>query len=364
MDLRVRRSSLRRWGIVFAAWSAFGLFAIVNTAWDSTLKGGHPGYPMVIAWAANIWLWALWTGSLFWWARRFPMVRGRWIAHLAVHVALSLGYAAASTGFNILVMRVGSLPGRAGFVTLYVSELITNVMSYGVVVTIAHAVIYVGELAERRRRTLELEHELTRAQLAALEMQLRPHFLFNTLHSVSGLIRDGEPEGAIQMIAGLGDLLRAVLDGSAAQELPLAEELMFAERYLAIEQVRFADRLRVAFEIAPEARDALVPRLLLQPLLENSIRHGVQTHEHGGAVIVRAACLEHTLELEVADSGGRPDASSAHAAGRGIGLQNTRDRLHHLYGAAHRLDILPQATGGTLVRIVVPLRRAAPGAAA
>jgi hypothetical protein len=500
VGLRVRGQSLRRWGIALAAWSAVGVFAVVHAAWTSKLNGGHPGWRMVVAWMANMWLWALFTGSLCWWARRFPMERERWLVHLVAHGALSLVYSAASTAFNMAFAAFALEPLRSSFGTVYVGELFYNVASYGAVVVIAHALVYARQLTERRMRAMELEHELTRAQLGALEMQLRPHFLFNTLHSVAGMIRGGDPDGAIQMIGGLGDLLRTVLDDDRAQELPLTAELELAELYLEIERIRFADRLRVAFEISPAARDALVPRLVLQPLLENAIRHGVQTREEGGAVTVRATCRDQTLELEVVDSsarldlepvagidraaeygvsdgvrdgvghghsvsgglgrglgqsdlgrgvsdgagdgvsggagdgvsdgagdgvsGGAGDGVSdgagdgvsggpgdgvsddpghsvsdglgrgvsdgpgrgvsdgpgrgvsdgpghsrnpgvSYGAGRdidqttghGIGLQNTRDRLRHLYGAAQRLDLERQADGGTLVRISLPLRR-------
>jgi signal transduction histidine kinase len=356
----LRGSTLRKWGIAFAAWSAVGLFAIGDGAWRARLDGHDPSWRIAAAWMLNMWLWAVFTPSMLWWSRRLPMERRRWPRNVVAHVALSLAYSAASTAFNLGFAELTREPIPGRLASVYLGELFDNVLSYAAIAMLAHALAYARQLTCRRMRAALLEHELTRAQLAALEMQLRPHFLFNTLHSVAGLVRAGQPEAAIEMIGGLGDLLRIVLDEDRAQELALADELALAERYLAIERIRFADRLRVAFDIAPAARDALVPRLILQPLLENAIRHGVQAHEDGGAVTVRAACRGGALELEVIDAGprgGQGDRAARRGAGHGIGLQNTRDRLRHLYGEAQRLELEPWL-GGTVVRVVLPLRRA------
>jgi sensor histidine kinase YesM len=355
---RARGPWLRRWLISFATWTFVGLFWVARAVWSRRLYGADSSWSLIVPGIANMWLWALWTGSLFWWSRRFPLERGRWVVSALVHAALSAIYAAASTAFNFAFASLVLAPIESRFAAVYVDELFYNVTSYAAVIVIANAVAYARQLTERRTRAIELEHELTRTRLAALELQLRPHFLFNTLHSVTGLIRAGEPTAAIEMIGGLGDLLRTVLDRDGAPELALADELALAELYLGIERIRFADRLQVGFDIAPAARDALVPRLVLQPLLENAIRHGVQARIAGGEVTVRARCRDRTLELEVANPGA--DAGHGGSVGHGIGLQNTRDRLRCLYGAAHRLELSARPDGGSVVRLCLPLRRALP----
>jgi LytS/YehU family sensor histidine kinase len=183
-------------------------------------------------------------------------------------------------------------------------------------------------------------------------MQLNPHFLFNCLHSISSLMHQ-DVEGADRMITQLADLLRAALANSDTQEVPLRQELDFLRRYLEIEQTRFGDRLAVTMEIAPETLDARVPNLILQPLVENAIRHGIEPHARAGRIELRARRLDGSLALEVQDSGAGLRGA---AAIEGVGLSNTRARLRELYGAAHQFDLQDGADGGLRVRLRIPFR--------
>ena len=208
-------------------------------------------------------------------------------------------------------------------------------------------------VASRARR--QLESQLTKARLQNLKLQLRPHFLFNALNTVTALVHT-DPRGAERMITGLSDLLRLSLHSSAEQEVPLSREVEILRRYLQIEQVRFQDRLVIAWELAEELGDVLVPNLILQPLVENAIRHGLAPRAAPGRVTIRAVRLGDRLQLEVADDGVGTDGEATRPDG--VGLSNTRERLQSLYGDAQRLEIRTAAGAGFVVRIELPLRRA------
>jgi LytS/YehU family sensor histidine kinase len=200
--------------------------------------------------------------------------------------------------------------------------------------------------------------ELLEAKLQALRMQLNPHFLFNTLNTISALIHD-DPSMADRMVVRLGDLLRRTLEHRDAHEVPLRDELSFLRDYLAIEQARFGDRLTATIDVAPETESLYVPFLLLQPLVENAIRHGIEPREEPGHVTVTARRDGNQLELRVVDNGdGLADAAGAPPS-EGIGLANTRTRLAYLYEDEHSLELRNGSRGGLEVRVRIPCRTAA-----
>ncbi len=227
---------------------------------------------------------------------------------------------------------------------------------------LAWSVLYFGikyqqDLQEERERVLRAEGLAHRARLQALRYQLNPHFLFNTLNAVSTLVVERRNDEAGRMISRLSDFLRLALEGQDAPEVPLADELEWVRRYLEIEAIRFEERLAVEWEVEPEALAAGVPGMLLQPLVENAVRHVVAVREEGGRIAVRARRSGGRLLLSVADDGPGP-AGAGTAVGRGIGLANTRERLREGYGADHRFDIRRGADGGTEACIEIPFRRA------
>src|SRR5205085_1761092 len=203
----------------------------------------------------------------------------------------------------------------------------------------------------------QLQRELVEARLDALRMQLNPHFLFNTLHAISALIHDN-PDAADRVVARLSELLRLSLDQTKPQQVPLSEELPFLDRYLEIEQTRFAERLTIEKHIAPDAQQALVPYLILQPLVENAIRHGIEPREDVGLVQICAQRRNGHLELRVRDDGDGLDSKTQAKSHEGIGLSNTRARLHHLYGERCRLELIAVNGGGFEAKIEIPFRTA------
>jgi len=236
---------------------------------------------------------------------------------------------------------------------------------YWMLVAGAHAVAQQRRSVERERRALRAEALLAEARLMALQAQLNPHFLFNTLNTITQLVYDN-PEAAEEMITSLSELLRAVLATQHRREVTLDEEIELLERYCAIQKVRFADRLSIEYDIEPSAANVAVPTLLLQPLAENAIKHGITPDRAPGRVCIRAHTKkQNTLCIEIADTGGRPEGAPDEAGKNlefheGVGLANTRARLETLYPGRHVFALERAAEGGVLVRIEIPLRRISP----
>lgn len=281
--------------------------------------------------SARWWFWTVASGLLFVTTQIVLAAVGRW----------ALGIAAASDLGTIVTNGF-----TAGFAS--------NCLRYSAILLAIQAVAYHDAVRARDQRAARLEADLARAQLTNVEACLRPHFLFNTLNSVSALIVE-DPKQAERTLAELGDLLRASLSADASRQVSLGEELAFTEKYLDIERVRFQDRLRVSIDAPAEARQALVPHLILQPLVENAIRHGIAPLESGGRVTVAAAQENGRLRLLVRDDGVGPGMMAA-TAGTGIGLVGVRARLTQLYGDGFSVDLSPSPPRGTVVCIDIPYR--------
>jgi signal transduction histidine kinase len=238
-------------------------------------------------------------------------------------------------------------------------SVFNNFSNYWPIAGVAHAVLYADRERRRKMVAADLQAELARAQLQLLKTQLHPHFLFNTLHSISTLMHEA-PNDADRMIARLSTLLRQALDDASMQEVSLAHELTCLRPYVEIEQVRFGDRLTVVQKIAPEALDALVPHLLLQPLVENAVRHGISPRSAPGTVTISAARVGDQLRLSICDDGVglAPDAKTT----RGLGLSTTRARLIGLYGADHQFGFGPSPDAGVVVTLSLPFRPSERGA--
>lgn len=270
-------------------------------------------------------------------------------------------------------------PPRSPKVSLRAAIL--DLMAYGAISGLVHSVNFYGRLRERERRALVLESNLAKARLSMLKAQLQPHFLFNSLNAITALLRR-DPRLAETTLVALSELLRLALSQSERQEGALREELEFVRRYLEIQQTRFGDKLRVEQDIDPQALDCMVPTLVLQPLVENAIRHGIEPSEKAGTVRVSASRQDGKLVLTVEDDGvglarGLADSNGPEkpagldvglsapawssttsavlaSAGTGIGLANLRDRLQALYGTRQKLELMPRTTGGVVVRVEIP----------
>jgi LytS/YehU family sensor histidine kinase len=261
------------------------------------------------------------------------------------------------SAFVLIAPLLGMPPLRSTFTatlaTVLVVEFHFNVLTYCAILCISLALDYYRRYRERELRAYQLEARLAQAQLQVLKMQLHPHFLFNTLHAISTLMHR-DVEAADRMIARLSDLLRISLETVGVQEVPLKQELELLEKYLEIEQTRFQERLGVKLEIEPETLDARVPNLILQPLVENAIRHGIIPRATPGLIEIHARRDNGTLQLEVRDNGRGLPAAEEGTMKEGLGLSNTRARLKQLYGAEHRFSLCNNPAGGLVVSLTIP----------
>ncbi|HSU16051.1 sensor histidine kinase [Longimicrobium sp.] len=306
----------------------------------------------------NWFIWLLATPSIFWLARRLP-VHGphRW-RNVALHLPLS---AAAVFLTLILIAAVKApfrevpIPGMAAFaesVLVEFQRIFATIMPfYFIILGAGTAVQLARESRIRAVRGARLQTQLERARGDLLRMQLQPHFLFNTLHAVSALMERDVP-AARRMITRLSDLLRLSLDNDSRYEVSLEEEVEFLDRYVEIQRIRFGARLRVFYDLAPGTRRLMVPRLLLQPLVENAITHGLSRLERPGTVRVESAVADGRLAIRVLDDGA--GLAGGAVAREGVGLGNTRLRLQQLYGDSHRFSISDRPEGGCEVRIELP----------
>ncbi len=346
-----------RWGLISLCWIAWGLFyaarlrlEVPDIDWQRALIYALP----------DAFLWMLLTPIPVFLYRRFPFSRGRRLVHTSVHllasVAVAVMHSASDTVLNLLQEPPGSNLGVVTlFQHLFSHGLHINVLLYFTIVGIAHYLARMESLREERRRASELRAQLSEARLEALRLQLRPHFLFNALNTISGLMEQ-DPSTGQRLVRELGELLRASLAEHGSREIPLRRELELARAYLDIEQVRFEDRLTTAIEVPDEVLDCLVPPFILQPILENAVRHGLPP-EGGGTVEVSAAQQDGKLELRVLDNG---PGMASHEGGHGIGIANTRARLAELYGDGQDLRIEPRAEGGLAVTMTLPRRGGIP----
>lgn len=297
---------------------------------------------------AEWWGWALLAPAIVWLSRRFPFTRESWKKMLGIHLAAGLAIASVKV---VLDAQIQPLIG--GFPANFAYKLHTNLVTYGAVVAVMQAAIYYRKYRERELKASQLETRLAKTQLQVLKSELHPHFLFNTLHAISALMHR-DVDAADRMLSRLSDLLRHSLEHIGQQETTVKAELDFLAIYLEIEQMRFGDRLTVDVDASPDTLDLAVPSFLLQPLVENSIRHAVAPRAAGGSIAVEASRRDDKLKIEVRDDG--PGFTETSKPGNGIGLSNTRARLEGLYGSAHRFELVNGPSRGAICRLELPAR--------
>jgi two-component system, LytTR family, sensor kinase len=355
---RMRREAL----VILATWTGIAFLLawqqyVTLSAGDSPTTFGR----VLLANGIQSGAWALITPAIVALARRFPIQRTTWMRAALVHLAAALVVAVVERW----ILRA-TLPWSSPFAGTfllpfhlsYVRVLFTNLIFYAGILAITLAVDYARLMRDRELDAVRLAEQLSTAQLQALQAQMHPHFLFNTLHSAS-MLSLLDPPAAHRVLVQLSDLLRRTLGTSRRLEVPLHEELDFIERYLAIEQTRLGDRLTVSLDADEEVLNALVPSLLLQPLVENAVRHGIGRRPAGGTVRVTARLRDGRLALEIEDDGPGLTPQISRSDRSGMGLANVRERLERAYGVDHTMELAPSPMGGLLVRIRIPLRLAA-----
>jgi two-component system, LytTR family, sensor kinase len=316
----------------------------------------------VLAWTA----WFAWLPLTIYLAERFRVTRDAFVGPLAVHVAagvlIALAHCTIAGLLQYWLFSVSgyfeTLEGPAPAAVRLIQRIILyhfewKVLIYGGVVAMVHAIAFHRELQVRHVRESRLQASLVEARLEALQRQLHPHFLFNTLHAIATLVHR-DADAAESMIVRLGDLLRAVFRSDVQQEVPLGRELELTEQYLEIQRVRFGAALQCSFDVSVVAREALVPVLILQTLVENSIKHGFARRTGGGEIRVEARQRHDRLEVTVADNGRGVSEAALRSLNEGVGLSNTRARLQHLYPDAHTIRFETPPEGGFRVILSLP----------
>ena len=353
------RPWIAAWKIA-AVWMIPALLSTVETVIFAA-QSGHP----IAVWRAFIgeapqWFgWALLTPAILSLAEHFPLRRPLRASAVAVHAAASL-IAGLLLAFADALVNAWVRPSSGGLLATtrggFLGGLPATTLVYFAIVIAGYAWRSTARLREREREAAALEAELRRAQLGALRMQLQPHFLFNSLNAVMALVRDQDTGRALAALALLGDVLRATVNAGDANEATLESELDFVRQYLRIEQIRFGDRLAVAFDTDGAPPDALVPVFILQPFVENALKHGVLHGRERNAIIIGAGVDGGSLVLSVRDDG---RGLQPLGNGAGVGIANARRRLEHLYGPRATLDVGPGVAGrGVHVTIAIPLARA------
>jgi LytS/YehU family sensor histidine kinase len=328
----------------------------------------HHSWFRIAGWQLLVWyVWGCLSPLILLLQRRFPLEGSRWLRSLLIHLTVALFFATihvgAETSLKMLIRPFDDWSDIRPFELQYLSGLrnffLFDVLVYWAILGFGHAVDYQKKYRDRESLAVQLKARLAQAQLESLKMQLHPHFLFNTLHSIAAMVRNNETKPAVNMIVGLSELLRHALENSDEQEVPLRDELKFIDLYLRIQQQRFSDTLKVHMEVSPETLNAMVPNLILQPLVENAIRHGTPADDTAGKIVIETFTDREMLHIRVCDDGPGLQAGWRIEEKAGVGLTNTRERLKHLYGSGCRFELRSGESRGVTASITIPLRTTA-----
>src|SRR5947209_1999729 len=351
-----------RWSWIAAIWGGIGLFDASQNVFVMRAEGMHHHWNSLFFTIVISWLpWMLATPLVLRLARRYPLALWRniatWTAHLCACGTIGVVYAAWVAEWEELLNPWALNPGPDPFLELWRHKLSNGLLSYvilySLILLVDHLLESQRKLARQQTETARLNEQLSKAQLNALRRQIEPHFLFNTLNAIAGLVREKRNDAAVSMIAALSDFLRCVIQDSNRQQVPLEEEMEFVQKYLDIQKMRFAERLRLSFDVPSELLPAQVPTFILQPMVENAVKHGIAKRAHGGEIHLSAVRSNGMLTLSVYNEGPILPADWEKGSA-GIGLSNVRTRLRSLYGETFRLAVSNRGQSGVEVSVSVP----------
>jgi two-component system, LytTR family, sensor kinase len=359
------RKATKKWMAIFGIWTLFALFFTSQAFLQQQLFPEPPAFWKILSWQlCSGWIWFAFMPLILRLIKTFPLDNANWWKNFPLHIVFSILISLIQLAIDAyLLPKLGYTPAGPyqSFWHAYKVFLMINV-HFGIgiywgALGINHAIKYYQRLRERELTTSQLEARLAQSRLQVLKFQLQPHFLFNTLNTISELIYTN-PDSAERMITDLSDLLRLSLEKLEVQEVSLQQELDFLKKYVEIEQIRFHDRLKIEMKIAPETLDAKVPNMILQPLVENAIKHGIAPLSQGGTIKVAAVRNNGNLLLSVSDNGVGLKSIDISEIPEGVGLRNTKSRLKHLYGSRHQFEIQPIAEGGVALNLTIPFQPA------
>jgi two-component system, LytTR family, sensor kinase len=352
--------------LIFLGWTAFGLFFALQSYLGNVYLGQEVSFfPFLWAWLIAGYAWMILAPAVFFLAEKFPIKRGNIGKNLLIHLVAAIGVALIHLSLIVIFRHVflRGINSPFTFVETFQRLLLSNInfdfLGYWILVAFAHFRDANRRYLEREKeaaqiavKAAQLETQLAQSQLNSLKMQLHPHFLFNTLNSISALIHD-DAKTANEMLVRLSELLRIALNSEKMQKVSLKEELEFLQSYLEIEKMRLQDGLTVHFEIEKETLDAKIPNLILQPIVENAVKHGISSLSEGGKLLIKSRLENGFVELSVKDNGvGIKDSA---IKSNGIGLKNTQERLEKIYGENHTFEII--LDDGVSVKIKIPYNR-------
>jgi len=364
MDATRIRPQPTPWFWIALIWGSVGLFDATQTVVVMRAEGMHHAWvELFLTLLLCYFPWALATPIALRLGRRYPPVRLRplstWVIHLAACALIGLVVSAWNAWLEAMLnpWAKPSGPDPFGPVWFYkfYNGLLSSLFLYAMIIAVSYVLDSRERLARQQTETARLNEQLSKAQLDALRRQIEPHFLFNTLHAIAGLVREKRNDAAVSMIAGLSDFLRRALEDSDKQQVPLGAEMEFLQKYLDIQKVRFAERLQLSVDVPKELFAAQVPSLILQPMVENAIKHGIAKRAQGGLIRIAAVRTNGVLTLSVYNDGPRLPADWDEIRS-GIGISNARTRLQSLYGDACKLSLRNQDPGGVEASVSVPFQ--------
>ena len=348
-----------RYGLIWGIWTIVALFFstqvyLMNYAEKQPIRYAQS----FLVQASACYLWALATPLVLWLSNRFRIERSNWVRRVSLHLIFGLVLCSLQIALNFILYM--TLMGRGSSITPFrvfnyvYYNLDRWLLFYGMIVVLSHAFNYYQSFRKGELKASRLHTQLVQSQLEALKMQVQPHFLFNTLHSISALLSK-DTDGARKMITRLGDFLRLTLENSGSMEVTLQQEIEFLNGYLEIERIRFQDRLTTDIYVDPDVLDVRVPNLILQPIVENAMRHAIG-NSTSGHVEITAVPRNGVVRIEVKDNGPgiQVDRTLEAPRGRGLGLANTRARLAGLYGEAASFELTNDPAGGLVVALEIP----------
>jgi signal transduction histidine kinase len=351
-----------RWVWIASIWFVVGLFDATQNVFVMRAEGMQHAWVRLFFTLILAWLpWALATPAVIYLGRAYPPAQlrpfFRWLVHLATWALIGLVFAAWTVWLERLLNPWAHGSGPPPYVDAWFDKFYNGMLSstvlYVTILVISHLLDSRERLALQQTETARLNEQLSKAQLSALRRQIEPHFLFNTLNAIAGLVREKRNDDAVTMIARLSDFLRRSLDESNRQQVPLGEEMEFLQKFLDIEKVRFGERLQVRVDVPRELFTAQVPSLILQPMVENAVKHGIAKRAQGGAIHVTAFRSNGLLTLSVYNDGPSLPTNGG-STPAGIGMANVRTRLQSLYGNEFELSMRNQDPGGVEVSVSVP----------
>ena len=357
------RQRLRQFGVILGLWTATGFFY----GCEIYFLNAHVRHPIDLLDALfrplpDMWIYAVLTPVVLWFYSHFRFQREKWPRLMGIHIAAVVAYLVIWSALKVALYPVddllrGIFLPRNGhlFRLLLIHNAHDALWFYGTTVAVSEVLRYQGKYRERETRAAKLQSQLAHAQLTALKMQLDPHFLFNTLHAVSSLMHE-DASAACKTVEQLSDLLRLSFESGNEQEVTLRREMEFLQGYLEIQKTRLRDRLNVHLHLDPAALEALVPNMILQPLVENAVKYGIASRQTPGNIEIRAEDLGSVLCLAITDDGPGMSQERIDQPGKGLGIANTRARLQQLYGTTHRFSLKAPAGGGMEVRLELPFR--------